>query len=89
MKNVICGICMAVAASALATPPEVANVRASQRADTKLVDIYYDATDADGDLLKIRVEISDNDGARYSVPAFALSGDIGEGIAPGTGKHIV
>ena len=64
-------------------------MRASQRADTKLVDIYYDATDADGDLLKIRVEISDNDGVRYAVPAFTLSGDIGEGIAPGTGKHIV
>ena len=89
MKQVTCGLCLAVAVSAWATPPEVANVRASQRADTKLVDIYYDATDADGDLLKIRVEISDNDGARYSVPAFTLSGDIGEGIAPGTGKHIV
>ena len=89
MKQVTCGLCLAVAVSAWATPPEVANVRASQRADTKLVDIYYDATDADGDLLKIRVEISDNDGVRYSVPAFTLSGDIGEGIAPGTGKHIV
>ena len=55
----------------------------------KLVDIYYDAADADNDLLKVRIEISDNDGAKYSVPAFSLTGDIGEGIAPGTGKHIV
>ncbi|MGN0826396.1 MAG: formylglycine-generating enzyme family protein [Kiritimatiellia bacterium] len=71
------------------TPPVITNVRASQREGTKLVDIYYDAADADGDLLKIRVEISDNDGAKYSVPAFSLSGDIGEGIAIGTNKHIV
>ena len=71
------------------TPPAITNVRASQREGTKLVDIYYDAADADGDLLKVRIEISDNDGARYSVPAFTLTGDIGEGIAPGMGKHIV
>ena len=71
------------------TPPSITNVRASQREGTKLVDIYYDAADADGDLLKVRIEISDNDGAKYSVPAFSLTGDIGEGIAPGAGKHIV
>ena len=71
------------------TPPEITNVRASQREGTKLVDIYYDAADADGDLLKIRVEISDNDGVKYSVPAFSLTGDIGEGVAVGTNKHIV
>ena len=71
------------------TPPAITNVRASQREGTKLVDIYYDAVDADNDLLKVRIEISDNDGAKYSVPAFSLAGDIGEGIAPGTNKHIV
>ena len=71
------------------TPPEITNVRASQRTDTKLVDIYYDAADADGDALKIRVEISDNDGLKYSVPALTFTGDIGEGIMPGTNKHIV
>lgn len=79
----------AAAAPLLAVPPEVTNVRAEQRADTKLVDVWYDAADADGDLLKIRIEVSDNDGVRYSVPAFSLTGDIGEGIVPGTGKHIV
>ncbi len=77
------------AMAAIATPPEVTNVTASQRNGSKLVDIYYDVTDADGDLLKVRVEVSDNDGVKYSVPAFSLTGDIGEGITPGTGKHIV
>ena len=89
MKCHISALCVALSIVAGATPPDVANVRASQRNGTKLVDIYYDATDADGDQLKVRVEISDNDGARYSVPAFSLTGDIGEGITPGSNKHIV
>ena len=90
MKKLI-GIAVAMSALAVGanTPPAITNVRASQREGTKLVDIYYDAADADNDLLKVRIEISDNDGAKYSVPAFSLTGDIGEGIAPGTGKHIV
>lgn len=90
MKNTIAAIIAASAATPLlAVPPEITNVRAEQREGTKLVDIHYDAADADGDLLKVRIEVSDNDGARYSVPAFSLTGDIGEGIAPGTNKHIV
>ena len=90
MKKLI-GIAVAISALAVCanTPPAITNVRASQREGTKLVDIFYDAADADNDLLKVRIEISDNDGAKYSVPAFSLTGDIGEGIAPGTGKHIV
>lgn len=90
MRKFILALLCFTSLSVLAnTPPQITNVRASQRANTKLVDIYYDAADADGDLLKIRIEISDNDGARYSVPAFSLTGDIGEGVAPGNGKHIV
>ena len=89
MKQLLFAVCMATVMVVMATPPEVSNVRASQRANSKLVDIYYNATDADGDLLKVRVEISDNDGAKYSVPAFSLAGDIGEGITPGNNKHIV
>ena len=72
-----------------ATPPEISNVRASQRDGTKLVDIYYDAADADGDLLTIRIEVSDNDGRTYSIPAYSLSGDLGGDIEPGKNKHIV
>ena len=86
-------LAMLVAIAAFAananTPPAITNVRASQREGTKLVDIHYDAADADNDLLKVRIEISDNDGVKYSVPAFSLTGDIGEGIAPGVNKHIV
>lgn len=89
MKAIISAIIVICGFAALATPPVLSNVRASQRTGTKLVDIYYDAEDADGDLLKVRVEISDNDGVKYSVPAKTLTGDIGEGITPGNNKHIV
>ena len=81
------GLC--TASALFAAPPEITNVRASQRTGTKLVDISYDIADADGDKLRVRVEISDNDGKVYSVPAFTFTGDIGEGITPGTGKQIV
>jgi len=72
-----------------AAVPVVTNVVAQQRATTKLVDIHYDVFDADGDTLKIRVEVSDNGGNRYSVPAFSLTGDIGENVTTGANKHIV
>ena len=89
MKSIITSVLLVSGMAAFATPPEISNVRASQRSGSKLVDIYYNAADADGDLLKVRVEISDNDGVKYSVPAFSLAGDIGEGVALGTNKHIV
>lgn len=90
MKNKLVYLFALFALPVLAnTPPVITNVRAEQRKDTKLVDIYYDAADADNDALKVRIEISDNDGMKYSVPAFTLTGDIGEGITPGTGKHII
>jgi formylglycine-generating enzyme required for sulfatase activity len=80
---------LVLATVAQATVPVVTNVVATQRTGTKLVDIYYDAFDDDGDLLKARVEISHSAGATYSVPALALSGDVGQSIPPGAGKHII
>jgi formylglycine-generating enzyme required for sulfatase activity len=72
-----------------AAAPVVTNVVASQRSGTKLIDIRYDVFDADGDLLKVRIEVSHNGGTNYSVPAITLSGDVGNNIAPGTNKLIV
>ncbi len=75
--------------TAQAAVPVVTNVVAQQRVSTKLVDINYDVFDDDGDTLKIRVEISDNGGNLYSVPAFSFTGDIGDGVVTGANKHIV
>ncbi len=74
--------------AAHAALPVVSNVSSSQRAGTKFVDITYDVADADGDALKIRVEISSDGGVNYSVPAFTLTGAIGDAVTPGTGKVI-
>jgi len=85
--TIVAGV--ALVTTAHATVPVVTNVVATQRADTKLVDIYYDAFDDDGDLLEVRVEISHSAGTTYSVPAYALTGDIGRDVVPGTNKQIV
>ena len=69
--------------------PVVSNVKVAQRPGTHKVDIRYDVVDADGGVLWIKVEVSDNGGASYVVPAASFSGDFPIGIEPGLGKHIV
>lgn len=69
--------------------PFVSNVHAEQRTGTKLVDITYDVTDPDGDLLTITISVSDDGGSTFAVPAGAFTGDVGSGIAPGPNKQIV
>ncbi|MBI5387977.1 MAG: SUMF1/EgtB/PvdO family nonheme iron enzyme [Verrucomicrobia bacterium] len=76
--------------SVLAVPPVVSNIRASQRAGTHLIDIYYNVSDADGNSpLTVYVAVSDNAGASYNVPVFTLIGAVGPGVTPGTDRHIV
>ena len=72
--------------------PVVSNVSSSQRTDgSKLIDIYYDLFDANGDLCDITLKVSDNDGASFDIiPSLAnLSGDFGDDLSLGTDKHIV
>ena len=72
--------------------PVVSNVSAIQRRDgSKLVDIYYDVSDANGDLCDITLKVSDNDGTSFDIiPSLAnLSGDFGDDLSLGTDKHIV
>jgi len=70
--------------------PVVSNVIAAQRADnSKLVDIYYDLADADGDSCTVWVAVSDDGGATWRVPALTFSGHIGPGITPGLNKHVI
>jgi len=71
------------------SPPEVTNVTASQRKDaSKMVDITYDLSDADGDACTVWVLASDDNGSTWTVPITALDGAVGSGITPGTGKKI-
>jgi hypothetical protein len=68
----------------------VSNVRASQRAGTNLVDIYYDVTAKNVSWLRVSVSVSTNNGVSYSLPASHFSGPgFGHVNRPGNDKQIV
>ena len=79
----------ASASISFAAAPEVSNILATQRAGTKLVDIYYDVTDAEGDSLTVAVQMSSNAGSSWNIPARTLTGDVNFNVTPGTSNHIV
>ena len=71
-----------------AAAPVVSNVRASQRAGAKLVDIYYNLEDSDTGVLSVQILVSADGGATWSVPAATFSGAVGGGVTPGLNKHV-
>jgi len=71
-----------------AVEPVVSNVRAAQRAGTKLVDVYYDLSGADSPAT-VAVAVSSDGGGSYAVPATSLSGAVGGGVGNGANKHVV
>jgi len=84
------GICLLLAGPARAVAPGVTNVQMAQRTDgSGLVDITYDLTDPDSPALAVAVRMSADGGANWNFPVLNLSGDQGQGIAPGSGRHIV
>ena len=89
-QTLVAALCGLFACSvAYAAVPVVSNVTSQQRVGTKLVDITYNVADADGDTLKIRIEVSSNSGTVYNVPVSSLTGAVGDNITPGNGKQIV
>jgi formylglycine-generating enzyme required for sulfatase activity len=72
-----------------AAAPVVSNVRSAQLAGTKNVEVLYDVSDAEGDALSIGMQVSGDAGQTYTIPATALSGHIGAGVAPGVNRRIV
>ena len=90
MKTFPAALILLLAATlAQAAPPVVTNIRAAQLAGTKNVEILYDVSDADGNALTIAVQVSGDAGVSYTIPATALSGHIGAGVAPGVNRRIV
>jgi formylglycine-generating enzyme required for sulfatase activity len=69
-----------------AASPEVSNIRATQRAGTKLVDIYYDVTDPENDPLTVAIQVYDGTTA---LPTYTVTGDVGSGVTVGANKHII
>jgi len=74
---------------ASAVPPVIGNVRSSQRPGTKLVDVYYDVSDADGGTQTVEMQVSADGGITYSIPCPTVIGDIGSGVSLGANKHII
>jgi uncharacterized protein (TIGR02145 family) len=69
--------------------PIVDNVIFSQRSDGSfIVDIYYDVIDYNENLMTITMEASSDSGANWDYACNLITGDVGEGIASGTGLHI-
>ncbi|HPN44067.1 MAG TPA: fibrobacter succinogenes major paralogous domain-containing protein [bacterium] len=88
IKTII--LLLLAAVTVFAAAPVVNNVRFAQRDDgSLLVDIYYDVTDADGDILEVGITASNDDGATWILPCTRFGGDVGKGIVPGINKHIV
>jgi formylglycine-generating enzyme required for sulfatase activity len=63
----------------------VSNVRAAQRAGTKLIDVTYDLSDSDSTSVFVSIQIYSSGNP---LPAFSLSGDVGSGVVPGFNKKI-
>ena len=83
-------LCFAIGVlRAHAADPVVSNVAVRQLPHSRQVEITYDVEDADGDMLWVRVEVSDDGGATFGVSATTFIGDVGAGIAPGVAKRIV
>jgi formylglycine-generating enzyme required for sulfatase activity len=91
MKNrfqLLIPVILAMAISAHAAAPVVSNVRAQQRAGTKLVDITYDLADPDPPQLAVTIAVSTNAGATYTLPTSSFTGALGQNQSPGQNKKI-
>lgn len=81
--------CLA-ATAVRAAPPVVSGVTMAQRTDgSGLVDITYDLADPDSPALAVVAQMSADGGLEWDFPVLNLSGDMGQGVAPGTGRRIV
>lgn len=76
------GLSLLAVAHTQAAAPVVSNVRASQRAGTHLVDIYYNVSAATS-TVKVSVQVSADSGTSYNVPAYTFTGAYGAGVTPG------
>ena len=96
MKTMVCISAVALVALVNVFPvwansaPVVSNVSAAQRGDnSKLVDVYYDLADADGDNCTVWIAVQNLADADWRIPVLTVSGHIGASIAPGANRQIV
>jgi formylglycine-generating enzyme required for sulfatase activity len=95
MKTTRVGVIMAVLllsatlVHAQGTQLLVSNVQAQQRQFTATWDVTYDLESVGDIAVTVSLFLSTDSGATYPNLCATVSGDIGAGVLPGTGKHIV
>jgi formylglycine-generating enzyme required for sulfatase activity len=67
----------------------VSNVQVAQRQFTALWDVTYDLETVGDIAVTVSLFLSTDSGASYPNLCATVTGDIGAGVLPGTGKHIV
>jgi len=86
---IFCLVSLPLKIQAQIVAPQVTNVVATQIQNSTSVRITYDLADGDTDLLFVMVEASEDSGKKFNVPVLHVTGDVGYGVAPGTGKQII
>ena len=80
--------CLLLGLGYAAADPAITNLQVAQRTGTRLVDITYDLASPNGPAA-ISLEISEDGGTSYTVPATTCQGDLGPGIVSGLARKIV
>jgi formylglycine-generating enzyme required for sulfatase activity len=78
----------ATTAQAVGTQLLVSNVQAQQRQFTATWDVTYDLETVGDITVTVSMALSTDSGASYPNVCATVSGDVGAGVLPGTGKHI-
>lgn len=68
--------------------PVISNVNASVDWSQQLINITYDVSDAEGDMLEITLKVSSDSGKSFLYSAANVSGDIGFPVSSGNGKSL-
>ena len=84
MKKWMMGLLMGLVA--MAAQAEVSNLVVAQRAGSKWVDISYDVSSTETNAVTVSLSVSNGTSA---VSAPSVTGDVGAGVATGTGKAMV
>jgi len=89
LRSLILAAAWGGAVGSVQAAPVVSNLTAAQRAGTKLVDITYDLAAPGFGAVSVTLEASSDGGATWTVPVTSVTGAVGAGVTPGTGKTIV
>ena len=89
LRSLIVALMCGGAVASVQADPVVSNLTASQRTGKKLVDITYDLDAPGFGAVAVTLEASSDGGATWTVPVTSVTGAVGAGVTPGTGKTIL